>query len=672
MAAEEPPIIIRHREQLLDTLSEAAEIEHNLMCCYLYAAWSLKTEPDDGMDPEIQKEIRGWQRAIVDVAIDEMTHLTLVSNLMNALGGVAHLFRPNFPVANGYHPADLQVRLAPFDRDTLQHFIYLERPEGSDEADGHGFDQRPGYSRALRGIRLMPSAQDYRTVGHLYRSVEEALKTLSAEMGEAALFCGDPALQVCPNILTLTGLVRITDLASACKAIQTIVEQGEGASNNSAGCHYARFVKIRESYDAILARDPGFKPAHPVAANPVMRKPIQNPEDRVWIERDDARQVLDLGNAVYNHMLHFLAQGFAATEITEKRLMINTAIDMMMALDPLARELARLKANDSDGCNAGLSFATLRMLAAPKSYPTVFTVLRDRLKELADGGKTLQQTPRVAKAVSSLETIYDNLGQALEKFDVQGDKQMDTSDKPEAPAKSESLKTEATAAKSENEADAKAEGSNSAPEIVEGKDLTLVVDMKRCIHSRFCVTGAPKTFIANVAGPWLHPDESDADLLVRIAHDCPSGAIAYRGKTRADETAPEVNMMRIRENGPNAINAPMTVAGEFIGYRATFCRCGQSKNKPYCDGSHHDVGFAASGEPDTISLDPLEVRNGPLAVDPQRNGPLRITGNLEICAGTGRVVKRVEGAVLCRCGHSKSKPFCDGSHRAAGFEADGV
>ncbi|WP_443749178.1 ferritin-like domain-containing protein [Asticcacaulis solisilvae] len=672
MAAEEPPIIIRHREQLLDTLSEAAEIEHNLMCCYLYAAWSLKTEPDDGIDPEIQKEIRGWQRAIVDVAIDEMTHLTLVSNLMNALGGVAHLHRPNFPVSNGYHPADLQVRLAPFNRDTLQHFIYLERPEGSDEPDGQGFDQRPTYSRGLRGIRLMPSAQDYRTVGHLYRSVEDALKQLAAEMGEPALFCGDPALQVCPNILTLTGLVRITDLASACRAIETIVEQGEGASNNSAGCHYARFVKIRESYDAILARDPDFKPGHPVASNPVMRKPIQNPEDRVWIEREDARQVLDLGNAVYNHMLRFLAQGFAATDVTEKRLMINTAIDMMMALDPLARELARLKANDSDDCNAGLSFATLRTLMAPKAFPAVFEVLKGRIQDLAQGGKSLQQTPRVARAVSSLETIHANLGQALEKFNVQGDAQVDTSDKPEAPAKSESLKTEATASQSENQADAVAQGSNSAPEIVEGQDITLVVDMKRCVHSRFCVTGAPKTFIANVEGPWLHPDESDADLLVRIAHDCPSGAIAYRGKTRADECAPEVNMMRIRENGPNAINAPMTVAGEFIGYRATFCRCGQSKNKPYCDGSHHDAGFAASGEPETISLDPLSERNGPLAVDPQRNGPLRVTGNLEICAGTGRVVKRVEGAVLCRCGHSKSKPFCDGSHRAAGFEADGV
>ena len=675
MADAEPPIIILNREQLLDSLSEAAEIEHNLMCCYLYAAWSLKTEPDDGIDPETLKEIKGWQRAIVDVAIDEMTHLTLVANLMNAIGGVAHLHRPNFPIANGYHPAGLQVKLAPFDRETLQHFIYLERPEGSEEPDGKGFDERPPYSRALIGLKMMPSAQDYQTVGHLYRSVEEGLKKLSAEIGEKALFCGDPALQVCPNILTLNGLIHVSDLATACRAIETIVEQGEGASSSNEACHYSRFVKVREAYDARLKADPAFRPAWPVAHNPVMRKPIQNPEDRVWIERDDARQVLDLGNAVYNHMLRFLTQGFAATEVDEKRLMINTAIDMMMALDPLGRELARLRANDHDDCNAGMSFATFRTIGAPKSYPSVFTVLNDRLAELRDGGRELPQTPRVARAIASLDTINDNLKQALEKLKA-ADAAPQDEDMPEAaPAKSESLKTAAATAHSQDQTKDKAttDGSNSGPEIVEGNDLTLVVDMKRCIHSRFCVTGAPKTFIANVVGPWLHPDETDADLLVEISHACPSGAIAYRGKGRiADECAPQVNMMRVRENGPNAIHAPITLAGEDIGFRATFCRCGQSKNKPFCDGSHHDAGFEASGEPETISLDPLTVRDGPLQVDPQRNGPLRVTGNLEICAGTGRVVKRVDGAVLCRCGHSKSKPFCDGSHRSAGFEADGV
>lgn len=663
MAYEEPPIIIHNREQLLDSLSEAAEIEHNLMCCYLYAAWSLKTEPDDGLDAETLKVVKGWQRAIVDVAIDEMTHLTLVANLMNALGGVAHLHRANFPIANGYHPAGLQVKLAPFTPDTLQHFIYLERPEGSDEPDGKGFDERPSYSRALTGLRMMPSAQDYLTVGHLYRSVEAGLKQLSAEIGEAVLFCGDPALQVCPNILTLTGLVRITNLQSACKAIDTIVTQGEGAATGSEASHYSRFVRIREAYDAMRAADPDFRPAWPVAHNPVMRKPIQNPEDRVWIECHQPRQVLDLGNAVYNHMLRFLGQGFAATDIGEKRLMINTAIDLMMALDPLARELARLKANDHDDCNAGLSFATLRTLNAPKSHASVFSVLSHRLAELRDGARALPQTPRVARAAASLDAIHGNLTEALDKRAASNTP--GAAKETPVTAKSESLKTEA--------ASHDGAGSNSGPEIVEGKDLTLVVDMKRCIHARFCVTGAPKTFIANVVGPWLHPDETPCEQLVEIAHACPSGAIAYRGKGHTpDESAPDVNMMRIRENGPNAIHSPMTVAGEDIGYRATFCRCGQSKNKPYCDGSHHDAGFIASGEPDTLSLDPLSVRNGPLKVDPQRNGPLRITGNLEICAGTGRVVKRVENAVLCRCGQSKSKPFCDGSHRAAGFEADGI
>jgi len=100
------------------------------------------------------------------------------------------------------------------------------------------------------------------------------------------------------------------------------------------------------------------------------------------------------------------------------------------------------------------------------------------------------------------------------------------------------------------------------------------------------------------------------------------------------------------------------------------CRCGASKNKPYCDGSHHDVEFAASGEPPTgKQTDMLPVRDGPLQIDPQINGPLQIRGNLEITSGTGRMVARVTGVKLCRCGASQNKPFCDGSHAKIGFVA---
>ncbi len=649
----EPPISIPNREQLLYTLTEAAEIEHNLMCCYLYAAWSLKTEPDDDVDAATSTEIAKWSRAILDIAIDEMTHLALVANLMNAVGGVAHFGRPNFPIAPGMLPAGLVVRLAPFNADTLQHFIYLERPEGSDEPDAASFVCDQAYERGQHGLTLTPAAQDYLTVGHLYRSVEAGLRALVAQHGEAGVFIGDPALQVGPDTVSLDGLIAITDLETACQALETIVEQGEGASGHSETSHFQRFLAIRE---AVKAR-PDVKPAWPAATNPVMRHP-PFPEGRVWVSREDARGVIDLGNATYNHMLRCLSQGFAATDPAEKKLMVNTAIDLMMAVVPLGQELARMKANDEDACNAGLSFATLRNPGVPKSHPNVVRGLAQRAQELAEGAKALPQRPRIARAAAALQSVSDTLLKAAgepvapqpvtEPAPVQSHTLIDAKPQPVAPAP-------------------------AAPEVVDGRSLTLVVDMSRCIHSRYCVTGAPRTFIANVEGPWLHPDESDPELLVGIAYDCPSGAIGYRGKDGlADETAPQVNMMRVRENGPNAIHAPLTVAGKPDGFRATFCRCGQSKTKPWCDGSHHDAGFEATGEPQTVSLDLLAARDGPLSVDPLKNGPLKITGNLEICAGTGRVVKRVEAAMLCRCGHSKAKPFCDGSHRAAGFEADGI
>ena len=106
-----------------------------------------------------------------------------------------------------------------------------------------------------------------------------------------------------------------------------------------------------------------------------------------------------------------------------------------------------------------------------------------------------------------------------------------------------------------------------------------------------------------------------------------------------------------------------------IGFRATLCRCGASKNKPFCDNSHREIGFGASGEPASGQTDMQPVRGGLLAIDPQTNGPLRVRGNLEIVSGTGRVVARVTSTYLCRCGGSANKPFCDGTHAKIGFRS---
>ena len=204
-----------------------------------------------------------------------------------------------------------------------------------------------------------------------------------------------------------------------------------------------------------------------------------------------------------------------------------------------------------------------------------------------------------------------------------------------------------------------------------GETITVRFDGGKCIHSRNCVLGLPKVFQANAPEPWIKTDNGTLVDIVAAAHNCPSGAITYeRLDDGPAEQAPEINAIRVLENGPLAVHADTHIQGHEPRTRATLCRCGASKNKPYCDGSHTKDGFAATGEPATEESEPLEVRGGRLEVTPFPNGPLGIAGNVEICAGTGRTLNRTTKTALCRCGHSQNKPYCDGSHNAAGFTTD--
>lgn len=209
------------------------------------------------------------------------------------------------------------------------------------------------------------------------------------------------------------------------------------------------------------------------------------------------------------------------------------------------------------------------------------------------------------------------------------------------------------------------------PEAYKGEKITIKFDDAKCIHSRNCVLGLPKVFQANVEGPWIEPDNGTVEELIAVARSCPSGAITYERRDGGDaERVPDVNVIRVLENGPLAINADLHIEGEAPRTRATLCRCGDSKNKPYCDGTHKKAGFAATGELPTEEAEPLGVRNGKLEITPFPNGPLGFAGNVEIIAGTGRILNRTTKGALCRCGASKNKPYCDGSHKAAGFTAD--
>jgi CDGSH-type Zn-finger protein/uncharacterized Fe-S cluster protein YjdI len=659
------------REQLLFHLYEAAELEHNLMCTYLYAAFSLKSGEADGLSGVEAAAVSRWRSSILQIAIEEMGHLTAVWNISSALGGAPCFGRDNFPLDPGYLPAGIVVRLAPFDDQVLQHFVYLERPESSIEPDGEGFVPELQFTRGTSVKRLTPTVADYQTVGQFYAELSRGLEAFVAHHGEARAFCGDPALQLSAAEVPLLEAKPVICSKTALAAFATIREQGEGAPEHSETSHFARFQAIRDELRQLTAARPEFAPAFPAAHNPVLRRPLR-PEGRVWIEDAAAAKTVDLANSAYALMLRLLAYSYLVPRSSpEKALVVELSSGLMRVMTQLAERAVRLPAGPSNpGCHAGVSFTALRDSGAFPPSRGARHAFSERLAELLEAAGELDRSgdERTARALRLLRGLAERAERGFAAANHAGAAPVVA---PLAPP----VRLPVTPAVPIAPAGAVTATGIPVPrveggvEYIDGQRLTLVYEGKRCIHARFCVTGAPGVFLANVKGPWIQPDGIETERLVEIAHACPSGAIRYRRRDgQADETAPPVNLLAIREGGPYAVRGELSIAGA-PQHRATLCRCGASKNKPYCDGSHHEAGFAATGEPATSAGDILPVRNGPLEIEPQLDGPLQVRGNLEITSGTGRVVARLTQARLCRCGGSANKPFCDGTHTRIDFRS---
>ena len=659
------------REQLVYRLYEAAELEHNLMCTYLYAAFSLRQGTEEGLSAAEAEATARWKKAILDVAIEEMGHLAAVWNITSALGAVPRFGRWNFPLDPGILPASIVVKLAPFGDQVIQHFVHLERPRTSDEPEGEGFAPDFTFVRGTDRKRLTPMAMDYETVGVFYATLEAELKAFVEAHGADVAFCGDPKLQLGPAEVQLVGAELVRCLPTALAAIEAIVEQGEGAPDHSESSHYMRFAQIREELATLREINPAFHPAYPAAVNPVLRPPLRR-EGRVWIEEEQAALTVDAANASYALMLRLLAYSYAVPrDSSEKGLVVGLAIDLMRAVSMLGERAARMPAGPSNPhCNAGMSFTVVRDTSPFPEGPAARRFFTERFVEIAAATAALESDdPRTAAAKRLTESLAQRAKRGFGGIALPLAKLAPVvAAPPPAPAHAPGPDV------------ARAPNGAPIPRVVDGieeleaEHLTLLFDQKKCIHSRHCVTGAPQVFLANVQGPWIKPDEMDPDLLAGIASMCPSGAIRYRRKDgHVDEPVPPVNLVAVREAGPYAVRANIQLDDQPVGYyRLTLCRCGGSKNKPFCDGTHHSINFTATGEPATLDNKTamLETRDGPLAIDPLTDGPLQVRGNLEITSGTGRVVARVQSAKLCRCGGSNTKPFCDGTHAKIGFRSD--
>ena len=200
-----------------------------------------------------------------------------------------------------------------------------------------------------------------------------------------------------------------------------------------------------------------------------------------------------------------------------------------------------------------------------------------------------------------------------------------------------------------------------------GEAIEIAFDMKRCIHARNCFLKLPKVFDPSQR-PWVQPDAAPADEIAAMVRTCPSGALTYRRLDGvADEVPTLINRVTVQENGPISLQGDLEVEGAAMT-RATLCRCGASGNKPYCDYAHVEADFTATGEPKTDAKTEGESGAGVLKADRIPDGPLKLEGPVEITSGTGHRVAVMNRAFLCRCGASKNKPFCDGSHKDIGFK----
>jgi CDGSH-type Zn-finger protein/uncharacterized Fe-S cluster protein YjdI len=390
---------------------------------------------------------------------------------------------------------------------------------------------------------------------------------------------------------------------------------------------------------------------------------------------------VDLANAAYGTMLRLLAYSYGIPSgDPEKQLAVDLGIELMHSVAALGARAARLPAGPGHpGCNAGMTFTAPRDASpfpkgegARRYFSEQLTSFARVAQELAAKGEV-----RAIAAARGLGAVAERGLRQLNQVaslprpatGASGPVSSPLVSAPVSAGPTPSAPASARPASSATVAPAPVPVLVNGVEQIAGKQLTLLFEARRCIHARFCVTGAPNVFLANVEGPWIHPDAIATERLVEIAHACPSGAIRYARHDAEPEPIPPVNLIAVREAGPYAVRAELDLAGQTGDYRATLCRCGASKNKPYCDGSHHEIGFLASGEPLSGTTDMLAVRDGMLEVLPQTNGPLRLRGNVEITSGTGRVVARLTQANLCRCGGSANKPFCDGSHLVNGFSA---
>jgi hypothetical protein len=418
-AAPEAPFVIEHREALIYMLYEAAELEHGIMCQYLFAAFSLKQREDEGLTADALEAVLRWRRVVAHVATEEMLHLALVQNLLSAIGSAPHLARPNLPTPARHYPAGVNLTLVPFGEPALRHFMFLERPEGMELKGAQGIDAPVHEAVPLMAEGdIVPQPQDFATLGHLYRSIEHGIDHLAEKFGERNLFVGPARAQAASDYFHWPELVPVTDLASAHRAIDTILEQGEGARGDWQNAHFGQFVQILDEYRQLKAANPDFEPARPVIFATV--RPAEHDESVPRITEGVTSRCTDLFNVGYEVLLHMLQRYFAHTEETDAQLatLSRAAVTLMVGvLKPLGDLITTLPVGpEHPQMTAGASFELFYVndYLVPHRE-AAWAVLEERMRDAVNFCELIQKSgdQRAATELENVRTALIGVADSL-------------------------------------------------------------------------------------------------------------------------------------------------------------------------------------------------------------------------------------------------------------------
>jgi hypothetical protein len=312
------------KDAVLKSLQDALRLEHATLPLYLYAYYSLDSSKNSVVAGHI------WS-----VIMEEMLHMALVCNIINALGGTPKINDPDLvPQYPGYLPGgvqdDLQVHLAPYSAEQLAAFLQIEQPE-----------------HPLKFPEAFAAKEPPETIGRFYRELEKQISAL----GDGA-FVKPPRNQVGSGVID--NAIIVTDVMTARQAICVIIEQGEGTNTDpgevvgggsgaDSYAHYYRFMEISKGKtlmpnpnappDAPPDQKYFYDPKSPIPFDPsgVFQAP-RNPKAADYPAGSPERAAMDDFNATYSKLLNLLQQGFTGASM-------RPAINAMGELDTKASAL---------------------------------------------------------------------------------------------------------------------------------------------------------------------------------------------------------------------------------------------------------------------------------------------------------------------------------------------